>query len=340
VPTQPSVSVVTPVRNGGPYLEECINSVLAQTYENWNYVILDNCSTDCSQAIAERYATMDSRIHVYSNDTLLPQKSNFNRALSLASPTSAYYKMVLADDWLFPECLERMVGLAEANRTVGVVSSYQLAGTEVVAQGLPFPSTVVSGREICRMQLRGGPFVFGSPSSILVRGDVVRQRKPFFSESALHADTDACYAVLREWDFGFVHQVLTFKRTDNDGISFALKDLSPYELDKFISLLTYGPHYLHESEFEHCLNQYRQSYFRLLGFRLLYPGGWATFRYHKTALRSIGYDISLATLAPSIACEVARKVLNPIETSVEAIKACRWLLRSVTTRRGLSQPRS
>src|SRR5204862_7949206 len=115
----------------------------------------------------------------------------------------AYVKMVEADDWMFPECLEHMVALGEAHPDVGIITSYQLAGTEVVADGLPFPSTVVSGREVCRRQLLDGQFfVFGSPSALLIRGDVVRDRTPFFDESAVHGDTDACYGILQTWDFG------------------------------------------------------------------------------------------------------------------------------------------
>ena len=65
---QPLVSVVTPVFNGGKFLGECIDSVLAQTYTNWEYVIVDNCSTDATLEIAQRYAAADPRIRVYHND--------------------------------------------------------------------------------------------------------------------------------------------------------------------------------------------------------------------------------------------------------------------------------
>ena len=61
-PDVPLVSVLTPVYNCEKYLRTCIESVLAQTYTNWEYVIVNNCSTDGTLAIAQEYAAADSRI--------------------------------------------------------------------------------------------------------------------------------------------------------------------------------------------------------------------------------------------------------------------------------------
>ncbi len=60
----PLVSVITPVYNGAAYLQECVQSVLAQTYENFEYLIVDNCSTDGSFKIAKKAAATDRRINV------------------------------------------------------------------------------------------------------------------------------------------------------------------------------------------------------------------------------------------------------------------------------------
>ena len=154
---EPLVSVVTPVYNGETYLAECIESVLAQTYSNWEYVILNNRSTDGTLSVAEGYAQRDRRIRVHSNEALLDVIANYNKAFHLISLASKYCKVVSADDWLFPECLTRMVSLAEANPSVGIVGSYQLSGRgrdgrdwNVRYDGLPYPSTVLPGPEIVR----------------------------------------------------------------------------------------------------------------------------------------------------------------------------------------------
>src|SRR5437764_11981376 len=111
--SQPFVSIVTPVYNEARYLSECIESVLAQTYQNWDYTIVNNCSTDESLEIASQYAVKDRRIRVHRNQQFLPPIANYNIALQQISPESKYCKVVLEDDWIFPDCLETMVAVAE-----------------------------------------------------------------------------------------------------------------------------------------------------------------------------------------------------------------------------------
>src|ERR1700685_3932289 len=102
----PLVSVVTPVYNGAEYLAECIESILAQTYSNWDYTILNNCSTDGTLLIAEKYAAKDARIRVVNNEQFLGIVQNHNQGVRQASPQSKYCKFVFADDWIYPNCIQ------------------------------------------------------------------------------------------------------------------------------------------------------------------------------------------------------------------------------------------
>ena len=140
---EPLVSVVTPFYNTQEYLGECIESVLSQSYQKWEYVLVDNCSTDGSSEIAARYASRFSdRIRLIHTESFLSQVQNYNFALSCISPDSKYCKMVQADDWIFPDCLRSMVGLAEAHPKVGIVSAYELEGDRPwLGAGLPYPSS-------------------------------------------------------------------------------------------------------------------------------------------------------------------------------------------------------
>src|SRR5437660_8450669 len=94
----PLVSIVTPVYNGEDYLRDCIESVLAQTYSNWDYTIVNNCSTDRTLEIAQHYAARDSRIRVHDNGTFVDVIKNHNIAFRQISPKSRYCKLVAPDD--------------------------------------------------------------------------------------------------------------------------------------------------------------------------------------------------------------------------------------------------
>src|SRR4026208_2000917 len=128
---EPLVSVVTPVYNGEEFLAACIESVLKQTYKNFEYIIVNNCSKDRSMEIALQYAKSDSRIRVHDNEKFLAVIANHNHAFGLISPAAKYCKVVAADDVLAPNCLKRTVECAEANPSAGIIGSYQLSGSTV-----------------------------------------------------------------------------------------------------------------------------------------------------------------------------------------------------------------
>jgi glycosyltransferase involved in cell wall biosynthesis len=300
VNSQPLVSVVTPVHNGEAYLAECIESVLAQTYQNWDYTIVDNCSTDRSREVAQRYAEKDSRIRVVATDRLVDVMKSQNTAFRQVSPEAEYCKMLHADDWMFSNCLEQMVALAEANPSVGLVGAYRLDGVWVELDGLPFPSTVVPGARLSRWMLGGGPRVFGSPSALLYRARYVRRRGEFFDEADFHADVAACYEILRDSDFGFVHQVLTFTRTHpGEQSSFAVT-LRTYMAGRLRHLVTFGPACFSPREYEDRVQENLANYYRFLAKGLTTPQGLEILRYHRNALERMGYRFDWRRLVRAI----------------------------------------
>jgi glycosyltransferase involved in cell wall biosynthesis len=242
---RPLVWVVTPVHNGESYLPECIDSVRAQTYDNWRYVAIDNRSTDRTAEIVREYAGGDERISLHQTPEFLPIMANWNHALRQLPDDADYCKVVHADDTLLPECLERMVAVAEANPSVGIVTSYAIWGREVRHAGyVPYPVELVDGREICRATLDGRCYVFGSPTSLLLRADVVRDRPTFYNEQNFHADTEVCFDVLRTTDLGFVHQVLTRTRVHEEAMTSVASRINTFHAAWLTILYKYGRYYL------------------------------------------------------------------------------------------------
>jgi glycosyltransferase involved in cell wall biosynthesis len=286
--SQPLVSVVTPLYNAEKYLAECIESVLAQTYRNWEYIIVNNHSRDDSLAIAEAYAQRDARIRVVNNREFLPMIPNWNHALRQISEQSQFCKVVHADDWLFPECIERMVEVALQHPTVGIVSAYRLNEDRVDLDGLPYPSTVVPGRVAGRLSLASNPlYLFGSPTSILIRSDLIRRCEAFYDESLLHADTDACLRLLQKNDLGFVHQLLTYTRRHNESVSSTVHRLATIQAERMRSFERYGPIYLDEQEYRTRRKEIIQGYHHMLARHLFGGADKEFWRYHTENMANL-----------------------------------------------------
>jgi glycosyltransferase involved in cell wall biosynthesis len=319
--SQPLVSIVTPVYNEVEYLAECIESVLAQTYHNWDYTIVDNCSTDGSVEVARRYASEDRRIRIHQNSQFLSVIPNHNVALRQISPESKYCKMVLGDDWIFPNCLEQMVDVAEAYPSIGIVGAYTLEGERVTSTGLPWPSWLVCGREICRRHLLEGLYVFGSANAVLYRADLVRNHDPFFNEDNIHADTEVCFKLLTTCDFGFVHQVLTFTRVRAGSLNTASKELHTYFASMLQLLVRHASNYLTREECDSYLARHLTEYYRFLGKSLMLCREKQFWVYHRGELTKAGVGFDRARLAEGALAVLCAAALNPKATVEKLLRA-------------------
>lgn len=103
-PTVPLVSLGLPVFNGECYLAAAIESVLAQTFADFELIITDNASTDQTPAIARRFAERDTRVRYHRHERNLGAAANFNSAFALAR--GAYFKWCAHDDLIAPAFLE------------------------------------------------------------------------------------------------------------------------------------------------------------------------------------------------------------------------------------------
>lgn len=311
---EPLVSVLTPVYNGEDFLAECIESVLKQTYQNYEYVIVNNCSTDRTLAVSKQYAKQDSRIRIHNNEVFVPVIENHNIAFSLMSPAAKYCKVVSADDFLFPECIARLVECAEANPAAGMIGSYQLSGTSIRWQGFSYPKALISGVDLCRQMFLGGDkeFGFGTPTSLLYRADLVRASNAFYPNSSPHADTSACFSALRSSDFGFVYQVLSYERKHRNTQSYRSAQINRYSSACLNDLVHYGPLYLSDKELKQELNAILDDYHRFLAVNWLIGFRDKDFwSYHETRLRELGFPLRRSALVKAALIAVFRKILNP-----------------------------
>ena len=112
-----------PNYNCEKYLGEAIESILNQTYENFEFIILDDCSTDNSWKIISDYANKDKRIRAYKNDENMGRPKSRNKILNLVDKKSSYYLWMDSDDVLINKCLDVKVNYLEANKNLSGLGS-------------------------------------------------------------------------------------------------------------------------------------------------------------------------------------------------------------------------
>jgi len=104
---QPRVSIGMPVYNGEKYIEATIDSILSQTYTDFEFIISDNASTDKTQEICLGFQARDPRVHYHRNSINLGAAPNYNHVFELSS--SEYFKWADYDDLIAPEFLSKCI---------------------------------------------------------------------------------------------------------------------------------------------------------------------------------------------------------------------------------------
>ena len=111
--TNPLVSVVLPVYNAENFLVEAVESILTQTFNNFEFIIIDDCSTDNSWKMIQEYAQKDDRIIAVKNDVNLKLSKTLNKGISLSK--GKYIARMDADDISMPDRFEKQISFLEAN---------------------------------------------------------------------------------------------------------------------------------------------------------------------------------------------------------------------------------
>ena len=135
----PRVSFGLPVRNGGSTISKAVESVLAQTFEDWELVISDNQSTDGTSEICRAYAAADARVRYVPTERDLSIHDNFRAAFYHSRGT--YFRWCGDDDWLEPQYAERTVAALTTHPTSYCVRS----SSSITATVLPCRCTTLSG---------------------------------------------------------------------------------------------------------------------------------------------------------------------------------------------------
>ena len=118
----PRVSIVLPVYNGSKYIRKSIDSIVNQTYKDWELIIVNDCSTDNTISIVEEYVIKDERIHVISNDVNQKLPKSLNIGFRLAE--GEYLTWTSDDNIYMPTALQQMVKYLDEHNYEMVCARY------------------------------------------------------------------------------------------------------------------------------------------------------------------------------------------------------------------------
>lgn len=150
----PQVTIGLPVYNGEAFIARAIESILSQTYQDLELIIMDNCSTDGTKDICEQYLGQDPRVRYFRHDENVGVIANFNSAFEHAR--GKYFKWAASDDICAPTLVEKLVQALEDRPQAVIAFSGALIFDEYPEVGLPnltedeYPRYNVTGITYCQ----------------------------------------------------------------------------------------------------------------------------------------------------------------------------------------------
>ncbi len=218
----PKVSIAIPLYNCASHIRETIDSVLAQTFEDFELVILDDQSSDDSYHIAKSYE--DPRIRVIKNIERHGFFGNWNGCLEVM--TGTYCKLLPHDDPLEPTCLEEQVNVLDEYPDVELVHCARKiidpAGHILSIRKPREVSGIKDSTSSLRRIVRSGTNPIGEPASVMFRKDTMKRIGGFSDADMYSIDIDYWTRLLAEGQRYYIDKVLCSFRVWPDSASVRL----------------------------------------------------------------------------------------------------------------------
>jgi glycosyltransferase involved in cell wall biosynthesis len=281
----PQVSVIIPVYNGEKYVAAAIDSVRAQTCNDWELVVVDDGSSDGTATVLARY-TPDSRIRISRQENQGPAASR-NRGVALSR--AEYVAFLDADDLWVRSYLTRMMKALTANPSA--VAAF--AGWQYVDEnGVPLPQTIILSNALARRlgdELRWhNPLV---PSGVVVRRAAITACQGFDTQFVRSEDWDLWLRLLALGPFVAVPEKLVWYRTHGENMS---DDIASMEASALQVLRRHVPT---EGDPAGWNEEQRRAY----GL-VFFQSALAHFRRHEVAA-GIGKTEEALAVWPAMACQ-------------------------------------
>ena len=227
----PAITVIVPVYKVEPYLRRCVDSILRQTYTDFELILVDDGSPDNCGVICDQYAETDSRIHViHQKNGGLSAARNAGIDWAFANSDSQWLSFVDSDDWVHPEYLERLLDAALENGTSVSICGYATTNGE---EPIIDPQDLVP-----KLWNTEDFFVAHNVNAIIACGKLYR--KDCFKEiryplGKIHEDEFTTYKILFTFEtVAVISAPLYAYYINNDGITKS--GMTRFKEDGFIAL--------------------------------------------------------------------------------------------------------
>jgi len=217
------ILVFVPTYNSEKYLRECLDSVINQTFKDWECVISDDASVDKSVEIAREYEKKDSRFKVLTHDVNVGAANNWNRAKE--NNKSFATKLLCSDDYLTIDALKIQLDILKINKTAIIFSERYIVfpNGKKLHPRLPKYASNISFNDAFKYYIKHGRNIFGEPVTALFRTDLFVNSEGFYPKFEYSLDTSGYMSIARGQDVTFDNNVVGVFRVSKDQWSHKLK---------------------------------------------------------------------------------------------------------------------
>ena len=202
----PKISIVTPAYNCEKYLEEAVNSVLAQSFEDWELLIIDDCSKDATWLRMQTLAKQDNRIRIFQNRQNSGSAATRNNGIRQAR--GEWIAFLDSDDLWRPEKLERQMSVLRKHPD----ASFLFTGSAFIEDdGMTIAHVLHVPEKVSRKKLLKQNVI--SCSSVLIRRELMLEF-PMPEEDGIHEDFATWLAILSKIPcaYGVDEPLLVYRR--------------------------------------------------------------------------------------------------------------------------------
>ncbi|MBC8523871.1 MAG: glycosyltransferase family 2 protein [Chlorobium phaeobacteroides] len=233
---EPLVTVTIPMYNNERFISQTIESILSQTYTDFELLVYDDNSTDASYEIAKSF--VDPRMRVVRNDKNLGPEGNWNKAIE--EVRGKYVKLICGDDILYPKCLERQVAVFEKKQHAGI-SLVCSQRTIIDPEGKPLIkkiNLVDKGRhkasEVTRKLIRMGTNILGEPVCGLYPAALLPYTRGYTAKVPYTIDLEFWTQLLRLGDLYMIDEPLCAFRISDESWSSRIGDMRYHHFIEFM----------------------------------------------------------------------------------------------------------